>query len=395
MAYERGGIDRRRLLGLGVAASGLVVGACGARDESGAEATPLKVRYRALGRTGLDVSEIAFGAHGVESAPLMQAALDAGINTFCTSGSYLDGREERALGEVLKTLGAKQDRTVVFTGEDVARFAGAARFSAAIDDSLARLGADHIDVYYAAQVESVEQLRTPSLHEAVVEAKRAGKVRHLGLSCHGGPMAKIVGAAVDDGRFEVLFIKYDLLSDPELDSIVRRAAERGIGTVVFKTTAGNRQREIKELETGGLSFRQATLKWALQNPAIASVAVTASSFRVIRESVQAVGVPLSSAEAAMMRRYARAMANKVCRFCATCQPHCPHGVAVADVMRFAMYFAYYGREKEAMRLYGSLPANRRAGACADCDAPCERACPHGRRVQAELVDANRRLTFEA
>ncbi len=392
MAGERGGVDRRRLLGL--AASALAVGACRGRGDRTGDGAPLKVRYRPLGRTGLQVSEIAFGAHGVESAALMRAALDAGINTFCTSGSYLDGAEERALGGVLQRLGATRERTVVFSGEDITKGWDAARLLAGIDASLGRLRGHVVDVFYAAQVETPAQLGAPALHEAVAEAKRAGKVRFLGLSCHGGPMADIVGAAVDDGRFDVLFIKYDLLSDPRLETIVRRAAERGIGTAVFKTTAGNRQREIKDLEAGGLSFRQATLKWALQNPAIASVAVTVSSFRVIRDSVRAVGEPLSRAEAAMLRRYARAMGDQVCRFCSTCEPRCPRGVAVADVMRYSMYFAYYGREKEAMRLYQELPAERRASKCAACSAPCEVACPHGRRLHAELIAADRRLRFE-
>jgi hypothetical protein len=353
------------------------------------------MRCRALGRTGLQVSEIAFGAHGVDSVPLMGAALDAGINTFCTSGSYLDGREEKALGEALRSLGAKRDRIVVFTGEEVSPTTSARRLLDAFDASLTRLGSDRIDVFYAAQIDSVAQLRAPGLFEAIAEAKRAGKVRHLGFSCHGGDMAATMNAAVDDGRFEVFFIKYDFVSIPGLDTILRRAAERGIGTVVFKTTAGNRQREIKDLEAGGLSFRQATLKWALSNQDVASVAVTANSFRVIRESVEAVGAPLTVAEGAMLRRYAREMASRICRFCATCQPHCPRGVAIADVMRYAMYFSHYGREKQAMRLYRALPGDRTAAACGQCAAPCERACPHGRPVQAELIDADRRLTFEA
>lgn len=393
MAPCRDGIDRRSLIGAAV--SGLAAGACGFRDAEDEEAAPLRVRRRPLGKTGLVVSEIAFGAHGVDSAPLMRAALDAGINTFCTSGSYLDGREERALGETLRSLGARRDEVVVFTGEDVSHGADAGRLGNAIQASLGRLGTDRIDVFYAAQVESAAQLRAPGLHEAVDEAKRRGQVRHLGFSCHGGDLASILEAAAEDGRFDVFFIKYDFMTCPGLDTILRRAAARGAGTVVFKTTAGNRQREVKDLEAGGLSFRQATIKWALRNQDVASVAVTATSFRVIRESVRAAGEPLTAAEASMLRRYAAEMEDKVCRFCAACQPHCPRGVPVADVMRYAMYFSGYGREKEAMRLYRALPEGQRAATCAGCDAPCERACPHGRPVRAELERAHQLLSFEA
>jgi len=67
----------------------------------------------------------------------------------------------------------------------------------------------------------------------------------------------------------------------------------------------------------------------------------------------------------MLRRYAVEMYDKYCRFCGTCEASCPHEVAVADVMRYAMYFRYYGREKAAMRHYRSLagaPRRRVIGA---------------------------------
>ena len=310
MTRKPGEMDRRRLLGLGAAIPGLAMGSCGSREERAAEAAraaPPPMRYRPLGRTGLQVSEIAFGAHGVDNAPLMRAALDAGINTFCTSGSYLDGREEKALGEALRALGAKRDKIVVFTGEEVpAEHQRTARCSTpstpACGDSAPTTSTSST---------RPRSTRWPScaragLFEAIDEAKRAGKVRHLGSLL---PRRRHAGRPQRRHRRRrgSRCSSSSTTSCPTRTSttILRRAAERGIGTVVFKTTAGNRQREIKDLEAGGLSFRQATLKWALANPDVASVAVTATSFRMIRESVEAVGAPLSAAEGRMMRRYAR------------------------------------------------------------------------------------------
>jgi predicted aldo/keto reductase-like oxidoreductase len=85
------------------------------------------------------------------------------------------------------------------------------------------------------------------------------------------------------------------------------------------------------------------------------------------------------------------MYDRYCRFCATCESSCPRGVAVADVMRYAMYFSYYGREKEATRLYGELPETATARACAGCRGPCDAACPFGRRVREGLIEAHARL----
>jgi len=392
MAANRNHTDRRTFLQLAATASGLAMIGCPPGREV-ADAVPREMRYRPLGRTGLKVSEIAFGAHGVDNPQLARAALDAGINTFCTSGQYLDGREEEALGQALRESGRPREGLVLFTGNEVRPEATARNVLDEIDDSLRRLGTDYVDVYYAGSVRFPSELRVGTFHEGVEEAKRAGKVRHLGMSGHSGGMQTCLNAAIDDGRFEVFFIKYDFVSYPDQDEILGRAAERGIGTVVFKTNAGNRQNEIKDLEAGGLSFRQATVKWALTNPDVASVAVTITNYGLLRELAAGVGSPPTGPELGMLRRYRKEMLGKVCRFCGTCEAECPRGVAVADVMRYAMYFKYYGREKEAMRLYAKLPRRGRAAECAGCRGACDGACPFGRGVRAELVEAHRLLRY--
>ncbi len=163
--------------------------------------------------------------------------------------------------------------------------------------------------------------------------------------------------------------------------------------MVFKTNAGNRKKEIKDLEVGGLSFEQATVKWALTNPDVASVCVGITNFDQIGEYVAAVGSRLEAPEAAMLRRYSEEMYDKYCRFCTACEAECPHDVAIADVNRFAMYFKYYRREKDSMRLYDALPDGCSADRCEGCDGLCDAGCPFGRGVRDELVEAHRLLSF--
>ena len=387
-------IDRRRFLELGAATAGLALG-CGRGDpEPPAEDLPLTMRYRPLGNTGLEVSEIAFGAHGVDNASLMAAALEAGINTFCTSGGYMDGREEEALGDAIARIGTPRDTIVILTGEPPPGAGDTVEtISAKIDASLKRLRTDFIDVYCNAQVESTSDVLSEPLFEAFERAKKAGKVRHLAIAGHHGGMQDFLEAGIECGRYDVFFTKYDFVSYPDQDEILNRAAAKGIGTMVFKVGAGNRKHEIEDLEKGGLSFHQATLKWALGHPEVASVAVTLTNFDQIRESVAAVGSGLAAAETAMLRRYADEMRHRYCRFCTTCEAGCPHGVAVAEIMRYEMYFSCYGRESEAMRLYGRLPDTRNAEACADCHGSCDAACPFGREVRAGLLNAHARLDF--
>jgi aryl-alcohol dehydrogenase-like predicted oxidoreductase len=355
MASLRKTVDRRSFLKLGAAASGVMVGGCG--PPGGSEAQPIAVElgYRPLGGTGLKVSEVAFGAHGLDRPDLMRAALDAGINTFCVSGQYLDGMEEEALGEAMSALGGRREEVVILTGNVVRRGTSKQKVLDEIDASLKRLRTDHIDVYLTGEVRAPDDLRVDALYEAFDVSKRAGKVGHLGLSSHAGGMQACLNAAIDN--------------------------------------AHNRQGEIKDLEAGGLSFPQATVKWALTNSYVASVAVSMSNFDTIRQYSAAAGTTLTTAEVSMLRRYADEMYDTYCRFCAECEASCPHGVAVADINRYAMYFSGYGREKEAMRRYQALSKKYSAQSCDGCSGPCDAACPFGRRVRAELLEAHRQLSF--
>ena len=393
MASLQKPVDRRSFLKLGAIASGAAVTGCGSPGQSTTAAAALELGYRALGGTGLEVSEVTFGAHGIGRPDLMRAAVDAGINTFCVSGNYLDGLEEKALAEAMSALGADREKIVIVTGTTFHGGTSTQRVLDEIDASLRRLGTDHIHVYLIGEVRSPSDLRIDAVYEAFERARKAGKLGHLGLSSHAGGMQACLNAAIDDGQIEVFSIKYDFVSYPDQDAILRRAAERGIGTMVFKTNAGNRQHEIKDLEAGGLSFPQATVKWALANPDVATVAVSMSNFETIRQYSAAAGTALSSAEVSMLRRYADEMYDKYCRFCAECEASCPHGVAVADINRFAMYFSGYGREKEAMRRYHALSEQCSAQACDGCSGPCDAACPFGRSVRAELLEAHRQLSF--
>jgi aryl-alcohol dehydrogenase-like predicted oxidoreductase len=384
--------DRRSFLKLGMMTTGAAVGCAVPLGEEPGEPGPTAMRYRALGNTGLRVSEISFGAHGLDNPSLMEVAIEAGISTFATSGRYMDGREETALGKAMQAVGRRRDELVVLTGDRVRPGVTAQSILQDIDDSLRRLRTDYIDIYCAADVSGASDLRIAALFEAMDRVKRAGKVKHLALSGHRGGMQDCLEVAIDDGRFEIFFIKYDFVSYPDQDAILRRASEKGIGTIVFKTNAGARENEIRDLEAQGLSFRQATAKWALTHPYVASVCVGLTNFSQIREFAAVPGSRLSRTEWEMLRRYAGEMHDRYCRFCRTCEPSCPHGVAVADVMRYEMYFNSYGREKEAMRLYASLPRERTAKACADCAGECEGSCPFGRCIREPLRAAHAALS---
>ena len=393
MTTSRNHIDRRRFIKLGATASGAAVAGCAADGGAPASAGDIKVGHRQLGGTGLKVSEITFGGDGPENPELLLAALDLGINTVWTSPEYRDGRAQESIGRSIRAAGGRRDEMVMFTGMELTKITTKQSVLDTIDGSLRRLGTDHLEIFAVFQLHSPPALRTDALHEAIDEAKRAGKVGHLGLTGHSGGMEACLEAAIDDGRFDVFCIRYDFVSYPDQGRILRRAAEKGIGTMVFKVNAGNRQRELEDLTSSGRHFNQAAVKWALTNPDVASVCIRITNFDQLREFAAAVGTGLEASEVAMLRRYADEMYDKYCRFCATCETSCPHQVAVADVMRYAMYFKYYGREKDAMQRYQSMSGDRSAAMCDACEGSCDAACPFGRAVRSELVEAHQLLSL--
>jgi aryl-alcohol dehydrogenase-like predicted oxidoreductase len=351
------------------------------------------MRYRPLGKTGLKVSEISFGTYGFNNPALLSAALDAGINLVCTCADYQDGQAERSVGEAIAKIGNRRDELIIMTGTRITAEATKEGILATLDASLGRLQTDHVEIFRTHNVGEPADLRVAALFEAFEAAKKAGKTSHLALSGHRGGLQDCLNAAIDDGRFEAFLCKYDFASYEDQEAIVHRASEAGIGTIAFKTNAGARQKEIKDLEAGGLSLDQASAKWALSNPDITSVCAGITNFDHIEEFCGAVGKPPSAAESAMLGRYADLMHDQYCRFCAACEPACPHHVAVADINRYAMYFKYYGREKDSMRLYSGLDRERSAAHCLDCEGHCQGNCPFGRQIRSGLVEAHDMLSF--
>src|ERR1700692_3532388 len=166
-----------------------MLGAASLAAQSGAE-----IPKRPLGRTGLKVSALGIGGYHLGSAnseaeatQIVNEAFDAGVNFFDNAWEYHQGLSEERLGRALK---GKRDRAVVMTkvcthGRDknIAM--------RQLEESLTRLQTDHLDVW---QIHEVIYENDPDLifapngaAEALLEAKRQGKVRFVGFTGHKDP----------------------------------------------------------------------------------------------------------------------------------------------------------------------------------------------------------------
>ena len=206
------------------------------------------MEYRRLGRTGLEVSVMALGCGGPsrlglstgrtteQSAAVVRAALDAGVNFIDTATAY---RTEPLVAAGLR--GSRRDQVVLSSkrglrSDDGDRLLTGAELEAAVEASLRRLETDHIDVYHLHGV-SAEQY--PHARDEVVPAlqrmQAAGKVRFLGITERFGNDTehRMLRDALDDGCFDVLMVGFNMLNHTARDSVLRVAAERDIGTMIM------------------------------------------------------------------------------------------------------------------------------------------------------------------
>jgi aryl-alcohol dehydrogenase-like predicted oxidoreductase len=200
------------------------------------------MRYRQLGKTGLEVSEVGFGGWSIggkdygptydrESVAAIHRALDLGVTFFDTADMYGDGRSERLFGETLAGLGG---RVVIATkgGYDVARGLvkdfSRAHLESAVQASLKRLKVDIIDLYQLHNP-AIELLRQGEVFEIVEDFQRRGLIRHYGLSVSDVESARLVMAR---GTAATLQLVHNLLRPQILQAIAPEVERAGVGIIV-------------------------------------------------------------------------------------------------------------------------------------------------------------------
>ena len=218
------------------------------------------MKYRNLGQTGLKVSEICLGCMSFgkgtsdgyhnwtldeeESRPLIQKALESGINFFDTANGYSMGESEEVLGRALLDFGKRDDVIVAtkafFPMRNTPNGGGLSRKSlfAEVDASLKRLGTDYIDLYYIHRwdFETPIEETLEALHDIV----RAGKARYLGASSmRAYQFAKALHLADRHGwtRFRAMQPHYNLLNREEEREMLPLCIEEGVGIVPWSPLA--------------------------------------------------------------------------------------------------------------------------------------------------------------
>jgi len=205
------------------------------------------MRYRRLGGTGEEVSVIGLGGHHIgrqksedDSIRIIRAAIDAGITFMDNCWDYHDGVSEIRMGKALRD--GYRERVFLMTKID-----GRTRRAAAeqIDECLSRLHTDVIDLLQHHEVIRLEDpdriFAEDGAHQAVLEAKKAGKVRFVGFTGHKDPLVhlRMLDIAEEHAfRFDAVQMPLNVM-DAHFRSFERSVlpllVKEGIGVLAMKS----------------------------------------------------------------------------------------------------------------------------------------------------------------
>ena len=187
-----------------------------------------------LGKTGIKTPQNAFGALPIQrvdtatAVKLLRRAYDGGMTFFDTARAYSDSEEK--MGEAFDGMREK----VFISSKTMAK--NPESFWADLETTLRNLRTDYLDIY---QFHCVQQCYKPGdgtgMYEAMVEAKKQGKIRHIGITAH------LIGVAeeiVESGLYETLQFPFSYLASEREIALVEAADKAGMGFLAMKGLAG-------------------------------------------------------------------------------------------------------------------------------------------------------------
>ncbi|PLR38051.1 aldo/keto reductase [Chimaeribacter arupi] len=313
------------------------------------------MKYTTLGNTGLQVSRLCLGCmtYGepsrgnhpwtlpeAQSRPLLKQAIEAGITFFDTANSYSDGSSEEIVGRALRDF-ARRDEVVLATKvffplSNLKGGLSRAAILQSVDDSLARLGTDYIDLLQIHRWDYDTPIEETLA--ALDEVVKAGKVRFIGASSmHAAQFRQALDLSRQQGwaRFVSMQDQYNLLQREEEKEMHPLCAEEGIAVLPWsplargrltrpwgETTARSETDEYgKSLyaatetadaeiaaqvaaiaETRGVPRAQVALAWLLAKPVVTAPIIGASRPGHLEDAVAALDLTLTAEEIAQLER---------------------------------------------------------------------------------------------
>jgi uncharacterized protein len=246
---------------------------------------------------------------------LIRAAYEGGINYFDTANAYTDS--ELKVGLALSDV---RDRVVISTKSQAMDKAGCA---AHIDSSLRLLKSDYIDLFQFHQCPEVPDINDPDgAFAAALEAKRQGKVLHIGLTTHRVDVAE---DAIKSGLFETLQFPFSYISSERDLALAGKCKAADMGFIAMKGLAGGLLTNACACRAFMNEYDNVVPIWGIQ-----TMDELAEWLRVTEEDLR-----LDAALSAVIEHDRTELAGGFCRSCGYCMP-CPMEINIRNCARMNM-----------------------------------------------------------
>lgn len=326
------------------------------------------MEYRTLGKTGLKISRMGFGGIPIQkideegTRKLLHEMMEKGVNYIDSARGYTVS--EQYIGYGLEGI---RDKFVLAT-KSMSRTKEA--MAADIETSLGNFRTDYIDLYqvHNPSMEQLDQVMGEGgALEALMEARAAGKIGHIGLTAHS---TEVFERALELDWVETIMFPYNIVEQQGAE-LIHKCAEKNIGFIVMKPLAG-----------GAIEDASLALRYVCSNPDVTVVIPGMAEIHELEQNLAACSntEPLTQEELKEMDKVREQLGTDFCRRCNYCAP-CTVGINIPNVFLFAGYLQRYDLADWAKDRYSTLKV--KASACIGC-GKCEPRCPYHLPIREKL-----------
>jgi len=311
-----------------------------------------------LGSTGIAVEKNGFGALPIQridtaaAVKILRKAFEGGISFFDTSRAYSDSEEK--LGKAFEGMRGK----IVIATKTFAKTPEA--FRKDLETSLSMLKTDYIDIY---QFHWPQRCYRPDdgtgMYECMLEAKKQGKIRHIGLTNH---LLGIAHECVDSGLYETLQFPFSYLSSEKEVELVEKCRKAAMGFIAMKGLSGGLITDSAAAYAFMARFDGVVPIWGIQRES------------ELDEWLGYVDNPPRWTDSlqALIEKDRKELSGDFCRGCGYCLP-CPQGITINQCARMSLLIR---RSPSAAWLTPqSQEMMRKVEDCVDC-GQCRSRCPY-------------------
>ena len=316
---------------------------------------------RKFGNTRMEIKRVGFGGIPIQrisqedTNKVIDELEKCGVNFIDTARGYTISEEY--LGNALK---GRREKFYIAT-KSMSRDYESMKKD--IEISLKNLQTDYIDLYHMHNVKPAEYDTTfgeDRAYRALLEAKEAGKIKHIGITSHG---LETVEKAVESGKFETIQFPYNIVEN-QADEVFKKAHEKGVGTIVMKPLAG-----------GAIDDGTLAMKYILSREYIDVAIPGMDTPEQVKENTAVLeNFELTEEDNVKITKIKSELGTNFCRRCEYCLP-CPQGVIIPQNFLLEGYYTRYGLQDWAIDRYKALGEDQRASNCIECGA-CESKCPY-------------------